>query len=137
MKRYSILIPLILLIFGCSESSHDRRLVHIAEIVSDEPEEALSCLDSICPDDLAEADRHYYDLLSIKANDKAYIDHTSDSLILDVLDYYASPDKENYPEALYYGGRVYSDLGKQHCKFHVLAPVRLFILVCSRQRRAG
>ena len=111
MKRCSILIPVILLLLGCAESSHDGRLVHIAEIVSDNPEEALRCLDSISPGSLAEADRHYYDLLSIKANDKAYIDHTSDSLILDVIDYYASHDKETYPEALYYGGRVYSDLG--------------------------
>lgn len=40
------------------------------------------------------------------------MEHTSDSLILDVIDYYSSNDDRNlYPEVLYYGGRVYSDLG--------------------------
>ena len=112
MKRYSILISVILLLLGCSESKHDERLVHIAEIVSDEPEEALRCLDSISPAGLAEADRHYYDFLTIKATDKAYILHQSDSLILDVINYYASHSEDKlYPEVLYYAGRVYTDLG--------------------------
>ncbi len=112
MKLYSILIPVILLFFGCAESSHDGRLVHIAEIVSDNPEEALRCLDSISVASLTEADRHYYDFLTVKATDKAYILHKSDSLILDVINYYASHDEDKlYPEVLYYGGRVYTDLG--------------------------
>ncbi len=112
MKLYSILIPVILLFLGCTESSHDERLVHIAEIVSDKPEEALQCLDSINPAGLTEADRHYYDFLTVKATDKAYILHQSDSLILDVINYYASHDEDKlYPEVLYYGGRVYTDLG--------------------------
>ena len=108
----SLLIPIILLLVGCAESSHDGRLVHIAEIVSDNPEEALRCLDSISPGSLTEADRHYYDFLTVKATDKAYILHQSDSLILDVINYYASHDEDKlYPEVLYYGGRVYTDLG--------------------------
>ncbi|MDE6768541.1 MAG: hypothetical protein K2J78_02320, partial [Muribaculaceae bacterium] len=84
----------------------------IAEIVSDHPNDALTRLSSINPDSLSEADRHYFDFLSIKAKDKAYITHTSDSLIRDVIDYASSHQKEGYyTEALYYGGRVYSDLG--------------------------
>ena len=54
----------------------------------------------------------YYRLLCIKANDKAYILHTSDSLILPVLHYYIEKDDERHlPEAYYYAGRVYRDLG--------------------------
>lgn len=69
-------------------------------------------LDSIKYDGLSDHDRHFFDFLSIKANDKAYVRHESDSLILDVIDYYSSHNKDNiYPEALYYGGRVFSDLG--------------------------
>lgn len=57
-------------------------------------------------------ERHRYDLLHIKTCDKAYVAHTSDSLVLDVIDYYADHRKEGlYPEALYYGGRVNSDMG--------------------------
>ncbi len=69
-------------------------------------------LDTISCGKLSEADRHFYDFLSIKARDKAYIRHQSDSLILDVMDYYSSHGDGNmHAEALYYGGRVYSDLG--------------------------
>lgn len=54
----------------------------------------------------------YYQLLIIKARDKAYITHTSDSLIKTVVKYYEDKkDKERLPEAYYYAGRVYRDLG--------------------------
>lgn len=55
--------------------------------------------------------RMYYQLLSIKAKDKAYIKHTSDSIIRQVLRYYKHrKDRKHLAEALYYAGRVYSDL---------------------------
>lgn len=96
---------------GCSRRA-DTRLTRIAATVSDHPERALQSLDSINPDDLPESDRHFHDFLTIKARDKAFITHESDSLILDVIDYYSAYQSDPiYPEALYYGGRVYSDLG--------------------------
>lgn len=112
MKFHILLFLTTVLLFlaGCSGHS-DARLEHIAGIVSGNPEEAISLLDSIDPGALSTADRHYYDLLTIKANDKAYVTHKSDSLILSVIDYYSTHEKDLYPEALYYGGRVYSDLG--------------------------
>lgn len=110
--RIIILLAIASLIYGCSESKHDERLLRISEIVSASPAEALSNLDSICCDSLSEADRHYYDLLTVKATDKAFVSHRSDSLILSVINYYSQhPDGTLYPEALYYGGRVYSELG--------------------------
>jgi len=58
------------------------------------------------------ATQMYYQLLRIKAQDKAYITHTSDSSILQVLHYYEDrKDRKHLPEAYYYAGRVYSDLG--------------------------
>ena len=56
--------------------------------------------------------KFYFDLLKIRANDKAYIAHTSDSAILSVINYFENHDFNNLlPVAYYYGGRVYSDLG--------------------------
>lgn len=104
-------IALCLCIFGCNKNSHDTRLLLIAENINDDPAQAVARLDSLNRNTLAKRDQHYYDLLTVKARDKAYITHTSDSLILSVLDYYKDTDTENYPEALYYAGRVYSDLG--------------------------
>lgn len=97
-------------LLGCSEPKQDPRLSDIAGIVSESPEEALSCLDSIDYNGLSGADRYFYDFLTIKAKDKAYVKHTSDSTILKVIDHYTN-DKDMYAEALYYGGRVYSDMG--------------------------
>lgn len=106
------ILAICLLMSGCSEAEHDARLKEIAEIVSDSPQEALLSLDSIDCQTLSESDRHYYDLLTIKAKDKTYIQHTSDSLVLDVISYYENnPQSSLYAEALYYGGRVYSDMG--------------------------
>ena len=96
---------------GCSRRA-DTRLTRIAASVSDHPERALQDLDSINPDGLSESDRHFHDFLTIKARDKASVPHVSDSLILDVIDYYSAYQSDPiYPEALYYGGRVYYELG--------------------------
>ncbi len=91
---------------------HDAEFRRIDTLCDSEPEQAIRALDSIDPSTLSESDRHRFDLLCIKSRDKAYVRHTSDSLILDVIDYYSShKDDPKYPEALYYGGRVYSDIG--------------------------
>lgn len=112
LKRIFILLLLIFIIAACSKTPRDKRLKEIAEIVSDHPEEALVKLNAINPDSLSESNRHYFHLLSIKATDKAYITHKSDSLIRTVIEYAQNHTNEHfYPEALYYGGRVYSDLG--------------------------
>ena len=106
------ILTICILMAGCSDTGQDARLKEIAEIVSDSPQEALLRLDSIDCESISEADRHYYDFLTIKAKDKAYIQHTSDSLILDIISYYENISPSPlYSEALYYGGRVYRDMG--------------------------
>ena len=95
---------------ACSRP-HNQRLDRINELTASNPQIAMDSLEAIDKKSLSIPDRHYYDLLTIKANDKAYVTHSSDSLILDVIDYYkGGKDKTLYAEALYYGGRVYSDL---------------------------
>ncbi len=110
LTRIAVVIMLMLVI-SCSQKHPDARLVEIERDVSDHPHEALRRLDSIDVNTLSGSDRHLHDFLTVKSRDKAYIYHTSDNLILDVIDYYSSHQREYYPEALYYGGRVYSDLG--------------------------
>ena len=114
MKRLIFIsIFLSLLCGSCSKRSHmDAKFDEIDMLCDSNPRLAISMLDSLDYDYLPENDRHRYDLLSIKSRDKAYERHTSDSLILDVIAYYQSHQKSgHYPEALYYGGRVYSDIG--------------------------
>ncbi len=103
---------LAMLAASCTRRSTDERLGRIAQYVGNQPRKALAALDSIDYPALATHDRHFYDFLRIKASDKAYVLHTSDSLVLDVIRWYeANPQYGLYPEALYYGGCVYSDLG--------------------------
>ena len=108
----TIILSFLLLTLGCSENKPDNRLTRIAETISESPQKALSSLDSINYESLTDADKQYFDFLTIKSKDKAFIHHTSDSLILRVIE---REDKnsniERYAETLYYGGRVYHDLG--------------------------
>ena len=53
----------------------------------------------------------YYHLLTIKAEDKLYTRHTSDSLINLIVKFYDEHgDKNKLIEAYYYQGSVYRDL---------------------------
>lgn len=102
----------LIFLISCNNLNYNDQLKNIAAKASSRPKEALSLLDNINPLELSESDRHYYDLLLVKVNDKNYITHKSDSLILNIIEYYsANGDNDLLPEALYYGGRVYSDLG--------------------------
>lgn len=110
MSRITLIILTILFLSACSET--DPRLMHCNILANTTPETALAALDSIDATTLSEHNRHYRDLLIVKASDKAYIPHTGDSLIVSVLNYFSKHDQDSiYTEALYYGGRVYSDLG--------------------------
>lgn len=99
---------------ACSQSGTDPRLTEISDIIENDraPREALRQLEIIDKAGLNEADRHYYDLLTVKAHDKAYDRHQSDSLIMDAVEWYDGHRSDpGYAEALYYAGRVNSDLG--------------------------
>ncbi|MBD5378403.1 MAG: tetratricopeptide repeat protein [Bacteroides sp.] len=106
----SILFALIFVC--CGHNDPDSRLSNISLLCEQSPKEALDSLNAIPKASLSEKDKHFYDFLSVKVRDKAFITHTSDSLILKVIDYESKhQDNGHYPEALYYGGRVYSDIG--------------------------
>lgn len=100
------------LLIGCGYDRLDSRLVRIDSMMDDNPQGALDSLARIDRNGMSEWDSFYYELLKIKATDKAYVRHESDSAVVKVIDYYKSHgDRDIYAEALYYGGRVYSDLG--------------------------
>ncbi len=92
-SRKALYAPVIFLIVavtfsilvGCRGGrSNHAGLIEVNRLASVSPETAMAKLDSIDYGSLSERDRHYYDLLSVKVNDKAYVTHESDSLILDV-----------------------------------------------------
>lgn len=115
MRKIRIIIILAWLIAVCScggRSGLDAKFQEIDRLCDSIPEAAIDSLSTIDQTGLSEKDLNCYRLLWIKSRDKAYIAHTSDTLVLDVIDYYDKHRSEGlYAEALYYGGRVYSDLG--------------------------
>lgn len=110
---YIILFVVVLLV-SCHADRDDVRLLQQADsLLNVRPDSMKAVLgtwaDSIghCPERV----RMYYNLLRVKADDKVYVTHTSDSLILSIVRYYREQrDKTHLPEALYYAGRTYSDL---------------------------
>lgn len=113
MRIFDAILLALLFLSGCENPGRMSAAFESIDALCDtDPQTAILMLDSISDSDFSEAERHRFDLLTIKARDKAYMTHTSDSLILDVIDYYSRHKSSPvYPEALYYGGRVYSDLG--------------------------
>lgn len=113
------LIILILIIFLplCLCSCGDRPYPHTMQVadslVNINPDSSLTLLRQIKDSIIHEPEetQMYYRLLTIKAEDKAYITHTSDSLIMQVVHYYRhEKDKKRLPEAYFYAGCVYRDL---------------------------
>jgi len=117
MKRFCTILPLLCTLLGffcsCGHKPYPQSLIAADSLTNVLPDSAITLLGTLkarmSHED--ETTRMYYRLLCIKANDKAYIPHTSDSLILPVLHYYIEKgDKRHLPEAYYYAGRVYRDL---------------------------
>lgn len=114
MHHKTIIISLLIagIICGCGRRHDNQLLTRIESMQDSNPQAALDSLNAIDYTRLTERDRHYHDFLMVKISDKAYELHESDSLIMDVLEYESShKDNGRYEEALYYAGRVYSDLG--------------------------
>ena len=116
MKLHNFLYLFILTswLTACHTDSHTTYLLRQADsLLNVQPDSAQTLL-RVWEDSMANQPKDiqmYYQLLCIKANDKNYIAHTSDSLILPIVTYYTKQrNKTHLPEALYYAGRVYSDL---------------------------
>lgn len=70
----------------------------------------LSQLDSLMPDEPEET-RMYHRLLTLAAEDKLYVPHTSDSLIREIVRYYEGyGDSDKLMMAYYYQGSVWRDM---------------------------
>ena len=111
--KYSVFVLLAGIVFACRPHQYPHILVEADSLCEVKPDSAVSLLRSLKPQfaTASKADRMYYQLLCIKAADKAFIPHESDSTILSVVDYYKSKgDKEKLAEAYFYAGSVYRDL---------------------------
>ena len=116
MKKVRLLFPILLLmcICACTNKPYPQSPRVADSLIHNNPDSAVILLEELKRSMAFEpqATQMYYQLLTIKAKDKAYITHTSDSLIKTVVKYYEErKDRERLPETYYYAGRVYRDLG--------------------------
>lgn len=110
---YIIATAIVLLSFSCSRFEYRKSLIVADSLTETNPQRAVAMLDSMAPM-MAGAPKHeqmFHRLLQIKAADKSYIKHSSDSTILSLVEYYETKgDKTLLPEAYYYAGNIYRDL---------------------------
>ena len=94
MKKTAYFLLLLLLIGACgcrNRKTSYPPLIRQAEYWAEAcPDSAIACLDSIDASlqELTEEERMYCHMLRIKAEDKLYIPHTSDSLINRIVRFY-------------------------------------------------
>lgn len=113
VKAFLAALCCTMIMAGCSRYKYPERLVAADSMLSVRPDSAMRMLEAIDAGEFAGDERaaNYYRLLRIKADDKNYIAHKTDSVILQLVDYYERrPDDSLLTQAYYYAGSVYRDL---------------------------
>ena len=102
-----------LIIVACSNDSSINKMEQIKEVGNEDANLAIAMLDSLELDsrNASEYVRNKYDLLRIRLRDKAFIPHTSDIMIVKLVNYFEEEGTtKEKQEACYYAGSVYRDL---------------------------
>jgi hypothetical protein len=115
VKRLTGIIVLgaMMLLTGCSGDGYTPELLAIDSIINEKPDSALRLLDSLGTEakSWSKSQRMRHSLLTMKAQNKAYVPFTSDSLARDLVSYY---DRHGSPNdrllSRYLLGCVYRDL---------------------------
>lgn len=104
-----------LLLVGCGGDGYTPELRAIDTIINEKPDSALRLLDSLSTEAQSwpKSQRMRYSLLTMKAQNKAYVPFISDTIAKDLVSYY---DDNGSPNdrllARYLLGCVYRDLGE-------------------------
>lgn len=115
MRVHIIILLLIGLLTSCctKQQSYPEAMIQAEACIVASPDSALTLLSTL-EEEIKDEPREtqmYYNLLTIKAQDKLYISHTSDSLIKVITEFYENyGDSEKLMEAYYYLGSTYRDM---------------------------
>ncbi len=110
------LLAIIVLGTSCDNGSDKamlQRLTTWDAVIDSLPAQISDSLKTLDENQLSRANKTYYHLLKVIADDKTYVNFTSDSLINSVSDYYRThdPKSKNYIRALAYQGIVRTRMG--------------------------
>ena len=116
MNQWKYLLGLLLLfLLACNRAGeHEALFRQVESVMNKRPDSAMVLLQRVEePERLDSADWARWALLTTQARDKAFINHTTDSVINRVADYYQRfGDNHQKALAYYYVGRVNRDLGR-------------------------
>lgn len=113
IKNITLYIFLIVLCVSCGKYEYPSALVEADSLCYSNPKLALKKLAKIGEnlDSTKTADRMYYRLVKMKAQDKAYIPHSDLKNLNQLIDYYeGTGDKRQLPEIYYLAGSTYFEL---------------------------
>lgn len=116
MKRlaYIYISMIVVALLGCNGKNVTTQLEVVSKIADTDPDSALVVLTRLeqNKEDWGRSERMYYELVKMKAENKADVQFTSDSIIKDVVKYYKGEDANERMLAYYLLGRVHSDMGE-------------------------
>ncbi len=117
MKKITYInICFVLITFlGCNGRRMTAQLDAISQMANNQPDSALTLLSQLEPQkaDWSEGDRMYFELVRLKAQNKAFITFTTDTIINKVVSYFQDHGTANERMLAYYlQGRVYADMGE-------------------------
>ena len=117
MKKITYInICFVLITFlGCNGRRMTAQLDAISQMANNQPDSALTLLSQLEPQkaDWSEGDRMYFELVRLKAQNKAFITFTTDTIINKVVSYFQDHGTANERmQAYYLQGRVYADMGE-------------------------
>ena len=110
-----IVVGAMMLLTGCSGDGYTPELLAIDSIINEKPDSALRLLDSLGTEarSWSKSQRMRHSLLTLKAQNKADVTFTSDSIAKVLVDYFDSHGTTNERmQAHYLLGRAYSDMGE-------------------------
>lgn len=115
MKHSSIVVFLCValsFVASCHWNPYDEKLAAIDSLTLSNPDSAIVLLSDIDVADFSsDANRFYYDMLCLKAVDKAGYTIPSDSGVVDMVSYFESHDERKLAEVYYYAAMAYKGIG--------------------------
>ena len=113
LKRFFHICALVLLLTSCGSREAQRILERAESIISENPSETITLLDSICDDGLSRSQRMHRLLLLTNAQNKCDTIFRSDSIQKLLVNYYENHGTANERMLAHYLlGRAYYDMGE-------------------------
>ena len=111
--QYLFLPILAFILFSCTDQHADSIITKAEQLLNTKPDSALAVLDDIreSKEDWPRSQQMRYELVYAQAQNKAYVNFTTDSIVLSLVDYYGRHGNANEQMmANYMAGCAYRDL---------------------------